>query len=171
MVPVNPAAATAGTPMLFHLGSWFNPSWSPDGTRIAANGSDDGNSNIIAVFDAFTGAMLASFASSTPGPDPYFAPQWSPDGTHLAFSATVTVPARKGSSTNWEIFLATPDFSAVTQVTHLNSFTDFPSWSPDGTTLAFRSDFSGTMSLYKTVLGSSTVTLLHSPGNNLDWNP
>jgi Tol biopolymer transport system component len=52
----------------------------------------------------------------------------------------------------------------------LESYTLFPTWSPDGTTIAFRSDVSGTPSVYKMVLGSK-ATLLHSLANAPDWNP
>ena len=176
LVSVNPAASTAGTPTLFRSGSWFNPSWSPDGTKIAVNGNYDGNSpNLIKVFDASSGAELASFGLNNLLA-PNFAPQWSPDSTHVAYSGSVAVTTknRNGTtSTNYynEILLANADGTGITQLTHLNNFCDFPTWSPDGATLAFRSDISGTSSIYTMPLGSSTLTLLHSPGNNLDWNP
>ena len=39
------------------------------------------------------------------------------------------------------------------------------------TALGFRSNVSGTPSVYKMVLGSNVATLLHSLANDLDWNP
>lgn len=176
VVSVNAAAGTAGAPTLFRPGSWFNPSWSPDGTKIAVNGNYDGNSpNVIKVFDASTAAELASFGLSDPLA-PNFSPQWSPDSAHIAYSGSIAVTTRNRNgttSTNYynEIFLANADGTGITQLTHLNSFCVFPTWSPDGTTLAFRGDIGGTPSIYSMPLGSGTLTLLHSPGNNLDWNP
>jgi Tol biopolymer transport system component len=178
LVPVNASAGTAGTPVLFHAGSWFNPNWSPDGTKIAANGSDDGSANYIVVFDAATGAELAIFSAPSPNVAlyPNFSPQWSPDGTHIAFAgpATTTTTSRSGKTTTTsyqEIFLANPDGTDITRLTHLNSSSFSPTWSPDGSTLAFRCDITGTASIYTMPLSSSTITLVQSPGLNLDWNP
>ena len=84
--------------------------------------------------------------------------------------ANVRVMAEALSDT-YEIFFANADGSNITRATYLNSFTVFPTWSPDGTTIAFRSDVSGTQAVYKMALDSDVVTLLRSPGNAPDWNP
>lgn len=168
LVPVNASAATAGTPVLLHSGYWYNASWSPDGTKIAANGSESGTVDVIAVFDAATGATLASFGAAA---DSNFTPEWSPDSTRITFSGPVTVATKRSTTTYQEIFLANADGSAITRLTHLNSNSYFPTWSADGTTLVLRSDVSGTASIYKMLLGSTTLTVVHSPGNSPDWNP
>jgi Tol biopolymer transport system component len=171
IVPINTAAGTAGSPVLFRSGYYYDPSWSPDGTKIAFWGSDDGNGEVIKVRDVATG-------TETPfglAPINNYAPQWNRDGTLIAFSGpvTVTLTTKRGTSmsTANEIFLANPDGSSITRVTYFGSFSDFPTWSPDGTTLVFYSQVSGTGAVYKMVLGSNTATLLHSPANNPDWNP
>lgn len=173
LVSVNASAGTAGTPVFFHSGSWYNPSWSSDGTRIAANGSDDpSNTDVITVFESATGVDLVYFGASS---DYNFAPQWSPDGTHIAFTGPVTVmtTTRRGttSATYQEIFLANADGTGMTQITRSNSNSYFPSWSPDGTSLAFANDAGGTVSIYNLVLGNNVATLLNSGSNNPDWNP
>ncbi len=172
-VSVNAVAGTASTPVLFHFGYWYNPSWSPDGTKIAANGSLDGTKDIIAVFDAATGALLTTFGASS---DQNFAPQWSPDGTLIAFTGPVTFTstgrnAKTTTTTYQEIFLANPDGTGLTQVTSWKADNFFPTWSPDGTMLAFRSNASGSAAIYRMVLGSNVATWLHSGGNQPDWNP
>jgi Tol biopolymer transport system component len=183
IVPVNADAGTAGNPVPFRLGSYSGPSWSSDGTRIAFWGSDDGNLPFfIHVRDVASGAEI-SFGVSVAGATIFSngSPQWSPSphGSLIAFSGPVswTVTTRKGTSTNYgaEIFTANPNVTnpnaTITRQTFLKSFTSSPTWSPDGTAIAFRSDVSGTASVYKMVLGSNVTTLLHSPGCTPDWNP
>lgn len=172
LVSVNVSTGTAGTPVLLRAGYWYNPSWSPDGTKIVANGSDDGSVDIIAVFDAATGATPLTFGAA---PDRNLDPQWSPDGSRIAFSGPVTVTSssrngKTSSTTYQEIFLINSDGTEVTQLTHLNSYSSFPTWSPDGSALAFRSDVSGSTSIYRMTLSGNVMTLLHS-GNSPDWNP
>src|SRR5260221_11988123 len=81
IVPINAAAGTAGSPVLFRTGYYYDPSWSPDGTRIAFWGSDNGNTGTsVRVRDVATGAEI-SFAlemTGTPEAQGPFAPQWSP---------------------------------------------------------------------------------------------
>jgi len=175
IVAINADSGTVGTPVLFRSGVYFDPSWSPDGTRIAFWGSDDGNTDSrIHVRNVATGDEI-SFGTFSTAPDSlyyYNGPaQWSPDGTLIAFAgpAVVTTTTKKGitTSTAEEIFVASPDGSNIRQVTSLNSFSDFPTWSPDGTALAFRNG----QSIYTMVLSSDTANLLHSPGNHPDWNP
>jgi TolB protein len=178
IVPVDLAKGKAGTPVLFRSGKYSDPSWSPDGTKIAFWGSDDGNLPFfIRVLDVVSGAEI-SFGIFDPAAAPGFSnetPQWSPDGNFIAFSGPVTwtVTTKKGTSTSTaeEIFIANADGTGITRVTYLKSLTIFPTWSPDGTTVAFRSDVSGTPSVYEMVLGSNVATVLHSLANAPDWNP
>jgi Tol biopolymer transport system component len=174
IVTVDVVKGKAGTPVLFRSGSYSDPSWSPDGTRIAFWGSDNGNLPFsIKVRDVATGAEI-SFGVFDPAATIFSneTPQWSPNGNFIAFAGPVTVTETSTSTTTaQEIFIANADGTNPQQVTDLNSYTIFPTWSPDGTSIAFRSDVSGTASVYKMVLGSNEATLLHSLANAPDWNP
>ncbi|MBU6402356.1 MAG: PD40 domain-containing protein [Verrucomicrobia bacterium] len=186
---INPSAgtATASAPVLFQSGSWFAPSWSPldalGGSKIAANGSANRSADMIVVFDAGTpgAAPLATFGAVS---DQNFDPSWSPDGSQIAFSGReyVTTTARNGKTTTTiylAIFVAVPDYSSgngvagISQVTAWTTSTQsFPTWSSNGSTLAFSGN--GNNAIYavpSTSFMSSSWTLIHSPGNMPDWYP
>ena len=60
------------------------PAWSPDGTRIAANGDNAGDVRLY-VFDATaTGSPEPKLLYDDPGHPPFYL-YWSPDGRQIAF--------------------------------------------------------------------------------------
>ncbi len=170
LVPIDATAgSTTGSPVLFATGYYYDHCWSSDGTRIAAWGSQDGNTELITIFDVSNGAILASFGAGDNQLNT--TPQWSPqqpDGSFLiAFSGGIITTSKSGKTTTiQEIFLANPDGTGLTRETYLNGGTVSPTWSPDGSTLAFRSG----NSVYKMPLGGDTLTLLHACVTP-DWNP
>jgi Tol biopolymer transport system component len=108
-----------------------DPSWSPDGTKIAFDSTidEDGNRDIY-IMNADDGSGQTRLTD-----DPAFDtdPSWSPDGTKIAFSSN-------REDDNSEIYIMNSDGSGQTRLTD-NSADDFsPSWSPDGTKIAFVSD-------------------------------
>ena len=123
----------------------------------------------IKILDLATGteSLFDSISGSTPS--------WIPDGDHIAFSGKVTVTTTTTTSTYTELFIMNADFSGATQVTSFNSSVTWPTWSFDGTELAFRLGPLGTdprgISIYKLSLASGGVTLLRSGADKPDWKP
>jgi Tol biopolymer transport system component len=112
-----------------------DPSWSPDGTKIAfdSNIDEDGNRDIY-VMNADDGSGQTRLTDNAAFDTD---PSWSPDGTKIAFTSN-------REDGNVEIYVMNADDgSDVTKLTD-NSAHDFnPSWSPDGTKIAFVSDRDG----------------------------
>jgi TolB protein len=109
-----------------------DPSWSPDGARLAfTNNTPDITSDIWVVNADGTGAV-----DLTPDPLPgvWFdrMPAWSPDGRRIAFSSN-----RSGTTRIW---IMNADGSNPTMVVSPDSAAELaPVWSPDGTQLAWLS--------------------------------
>lgn len=167
-VQVDPATGAVGTPALFAPGPSYDANWSPDGTKVAFDRHDSSGNSAIIVRDVASGAEY-SFSALLAAPNSW-GPSWNPDSTMLAFQAnvTVTTTTRKGTTTTTkgEAFIAQADGSGLLQVTPSSSAGgDLPTWSPDGTTLAFQNG-----GIYKTVTGSGVVTFVHA-GNSPDWAP
>ena len=144
-------------------GSQFhgNPTWSPDGTRIAFV-RNDGYS-----LDIFVMRVDGSGVTRLTTSDYYqqsAKPAWSPDGAKIALQSD-----RDG---NWAIYVMNADGSAVARLTANMDIEDIqPAWSPDGSQLAFtrdnhiwvmNADGSGARNL---TIGSATSN--HSPA----WSP
>jgi Tol biopolymer transport system component len=109
-----------------------DPDWSPDGRRIAFSGVDlDGNKDIY-VLDLGLAAIkriTRSFSGEA-------APAWSPDGRTIAYESGSFGATGQGSTTTGAIW--TFDFPSGHR-RRLVTKTDAtsPTWSPDGTQIAF----------------------------------
>jgi len=134
-------------------GNDTQPSWSPDGTRIAfASDRDQGGFPSIYVMNA-NGSNQTRLTYSGSGIR-VEQPAWSPDGTKLAFTSTrdstvVTwtetdddgnTVTRTAVRTNKEVYVMNADGSNQVRLTNTLENDDSPTWSSDGTKIAFRSD-------------------------------
>jgi Tol biopolymer transport system component len=120
------------------------PCWSPDGTKIAFETNRDGDSEIY-VMDA-DGSDPTNLTNH---PEDDWFPCWSPDGTKIAFETDRddggmpilgVRPQIIFMTTNIEIYVMNADGTGQTNLTNEPAWDGYPSWSPDGTKIAFQTD-------------------------------
>jgi Tol biopolymer transport system component len=129
--------ATGRETKLFDNG--FNPSYSPDGRRLA--------------FDAILAGGQRVWVSDTRGRNPrqvtsdsseavvHTQPRWSPDGSKLVF--------RRIEKLKSDIAVADAATQAVSRVTDDYVFDLDPTWSPDGRSIYFSSSRGGGLNLWR----------------------
>jgi eukaryotic-like serine/threonine-protein kinase len=103
-----------------------DPTWSPDGKKIAFGPADDASSLAIYIVDLATHQV-----TTVPGSQNLFSPRWSPDGQYLA--------ALTQDSTKLRIFeFRTQNWSDwITEAGVIG----FPNWSQDGNYVYYDSTF------------------------------
>jgi TolB protein len=134
------------------------PTWSPDGTRIAFKS----NGNIYVMNADGSAQKRLTRAPSTGRGDEY--PAWSPDGSRIAFARS-----RVGGLA--EIYVIHIDGSGLKRLTHTSELSLSPAWSPDSTELAFDSGGGGQGDIY--VMGSNGTgvrRLTQSGGASPAWS-
>ena len=163
--------ATSGTPTKLTDNSGIadlQPSWSPDGRRVAfvRRTGEHGRPDLYVMTATGTGRTRL-----TRTPVAERDPSWSPDGTLLVYAA------RTGPSGPFRIFVANADGSQGRQLTSqpAGSADRSPVWSPDGTRIAFVSDrVGGFPEIYVMDPDGSHVIRLTSNAfvdGNPSWSP
>lgn len=151
------ADGTAPTRITHDEASDFSPTWSPDGTKVAARSDRDGNGEIY-TFNP-DGTRPTNLSNH---PDFDTSPSWSPDGSKLAFYTS-----RDG---NYEIYAVNATGTGLTRLTNDAASDRWPAWSPAGTTIAFTSGRDGDFEIYRVDAdGTGLTRLTNDPAT--DWVP
>ncbi len=131
-----------------------DPSFSPDGSKIAFDSNRDGNGEIY-IMNTDGSEQVNLTNNPAEGWDPSF----SPDGSKIAFTSD-----RYG---NYEIYTMNVDGSEQVNLTNNPALDGEPSFSPDGSKIAFDSDRDGNWEIYiMNVDGSEQVNLTNNPAGD-----
>jgi Tol biopolymer transport system component len=133
----------------------YNPSWSPDGTRLAFE--RDGEIYLIHA----DGTNLTQLTNDSLD---YVAPFWSPDGTRLV----------SGALEDPYIHIIQSDGSGTSSLTRLPGSTNRPTWSPDGTQIACASYRDNQSDIYMVNAdGTNPINLTNHPARDTrpTWSP
>jgi Tol biopolymer transport system component len=132
----------------------FNPTWAPDGARIAFSGMSGGVTDLFVV-------DLASGGVSRLTNDAFadIHPAWSPDGQRIAF-ATDRFTTRLDTLAigPYQVALIDPTTRRIEPVAGFaNAKNINPQWASDGRTLYFLSDRGGITNAYRVTIGTGDL--------------
>jgi len=158
------ADGTAQTRLTTDPANDDQPSWSPDGTKIAFHSYRDGSSEIYSMNADGTAQTRLTTNSNRD-----LNPSWSPDGTKIAF-----VSDRTGyGDASYEIYSMNADGTDQTRLTSNGTSDDEPSWSPDGTKITFTT-YRGNWEIYSMNTDGTGQTNVTSNGAGdyaSSWSP
>jgi WD40 repeat protein len=140
------------------------PTWSPDGTKIAFSRGIPGAGGYriwVVNADGSNPVQMTGLANPSSGD---FSPAWSPDGSQIAYTST------RNSTDIYTVPVASP--GAETQYVNDPTRTDDqPSWSPDGSAIAFttnRNDGNGNDIYVQVGPGGGGASVASSPSDDHD---
>ena len=153
----------------------INPTWSPDGSRLAflrfrgGCSGDCYDSLDIYVVNADGGGETRIREGASISDGWWGRPDWSPDGAQLVFRQAAATPYLG------EIYVMNADGSGVVQLTGNGENNSGPTWSPDGSRIAYgRYDPSGSRVDQIHVMnadGSGNVQITNEDSGGPVWSP
>jgi VCBS repeat-containing protein len=155
-----------------------SPAWSPTAATIAFTTSRNGNSDVYTMAD--DGSAQTNLTPDTSFDNHATRPSWSPDGTMIALQS------QRPNNTNsniWTVNVSTLDSAPITGATSPGGDPTAgdndvePTWSPDGSLIAFRRSDTGGNKIYVVASdGTGAATRVGSASSPAvdyepDWQP
>jgi len=157
-----------GTPQILTPASYTatEPVWSPDGREIAFSATRNGNQDLY-LMNA-DGTNIRRLTTS-PATDEW--PSFSPDGTTVVYSNSGTRPLDdSGFSPTSRLYIVSAAGGRPTRVSSHDFAETQPSWSPDGTMIAYQAD--GEIAVMNADgTGSRAVSGQRAGGFTPRWSP
>jgi Tol biopolymer transport system component len=112
-------------------GNDWSPAWSPDGDRIAFASDREGELRIFVMAADGSGVRRVTEIWGE-------YPAWSPDGERIAFASFAGGAGATGDP-NYDLYVVDVDGGGLRRLTDHPAYDMYPTWSPDGKSIAFES--------------------------------